>query len=312
MKEERRGARRSSARIGKSAYRSLTRTARTRALAVLEHQPEDDLLAERWLYGRPEETQRAYRRDLAKFRVVVRQPLRAVTLADLQSFADALGEQGLAPSSKARTLAAIKGLLSFGHRLGLLRFDVGRALRVPQARSRLSERILSEADTHRLLAFADNARNRALLRLLYAAGLRVSEAAGLRWRDLQPRDDAGQCTVLGKGNRVRAILLPHSVWIDLYDLRADAADEDPVFRSRRGRPLSVAQIRRVVAAAARRAGLKARVSPHFLRHAHASHALDRGAPLHLVQATLGHASIATTGVYAHARPSASSSQYLAL
>ena len=79
-----------------------------------------------------------------------------------------------------------------------------------------------------------------------------------------------------------------------------------------GGALDARQVRRIVAAAARRAGVEGNVSPHWLRHAHASHALDRGAAIHLVQATLGHSSVATTGKYLHARPSESSSKYLAV
>jgi integrase/recombinase XerD len=155
-------------------------------------------------------------------------------------------------------------------------------------------------------------RNRALLRLAYAGGLRVSELVGLAWRDLQPREDAGQVTVFGKGGKTRTVLLSAATWADLVALRGDAGADDPVFRSRRGGHLDPRQVRRIVLGAAQRAGLEAKVSPHWLRHAHASHALDRGAPVHLVAATLGHASIATTGKYAHARPTDSSARYLAV
>jgi integrase len=85
-----------------------------------------------------------------------------------------------------------------------------------------------------------------------------------------------------------------------------------VFRSRTGGALTARQAQRLVEAAAKRAGLRAGVSPHWLRHAHATPALERGAPIHLVQATLGHASVATTGRYLHARPTDSSARYLAV
>ena len=139
------------------------------------------------------------------------------------------------------------------------------------------------------------------------------EAAGLRWRDVQPRDDTGQVTVFGKGGRTRAVLLPASVWRLLTGLRDDAGPEAVVFRSRSGGgALNASQVHRVVKAAALRAGLPPEVSAHWLRHAHASHSLDRGAPISLVQATLGHASVATTGRYLHARPNDSSARYLGL
>ena len=139
-------------------------------------------------------------------------------------------------------------------KLGYLPLDVGGAVRLPKLRSALAERILSEADVHRLLALEPHPRNRALLRLAYAGGLRVSELVALRWRDLQARDAGeGQVTVYGKGGKTRAVLLPASVWRDLEALRAAAAGEDgPVFRSRKGGALTPRQAQRLVDAAARR------------------------------------------------------------
>src|SRR5579872_366866 len=95
----------------------------------------DDQLLEIWLHGRSPHTQRAYRADVERFRVRAGKPLPLVTLADLQSFADFLGS--LSPASRGRTLSAIKSLLSFGHRIGYLPFDVGRALRLPAIKNRL-------------------------------------------------------------------------------------------------------------------------------------------------------------------------------
>jgi integrase/recombinase XerD len=240
--------------------------------------------------------------------------LLQVTLADLQQFADSLRD--LAPASRYRTLSAIKSLLAFAHRTGYLPYDVGRALRLPAVRSRLAERILPEADLHRILSLEPLPRNRAILTLLYASGMRVSELCCLCWSDLQPNSDGGQVTVLGKGGVTRAVKIPASVWKLVTGLRdAKAEPGDPVFCSRKKgnggvlRPLAVL---RVVRQAASRAGIELPVSPHWFRHAHASHALDRGAPIHLVQTTLGHASITTTGRYLHARPNDSSSRFLPL
>ena len=237
-----------------------------------------------------------------------------MTLADLQQFADSLG--ALAPASRYRTLSAIKSLLAFAHRTGYLPYDVGRALRLPAVRSRLAERILPEAELHRILSLEPNFRNRAILTLLYASGIRVSELCVLCWRDLQPNSDGGQVTVLGKGGVTRAVRIPASVWKLVNGLRGDDAESgDPVFRSRKkgnGGALRPLAVLRVVRQAAARAGIELPVSPHWFRHAHASHALDRGAPIHLVQTTLGHASITTTGRYLHARPNDSSSRFLPL
>jgi len=266
-----------------------------------------------WLHGRSPHSARAYTANIARFLAHVDKPLAAVTLADLQGYADSLAAAGLAPASQARMLAAVKSLLTFAHTTGYLPFNPGRGLRLPGVRGRLAERIPSEEDVLSLLAHEPNRRNHALIRLLYAAGLRLSEASALRWRDIQPRGDVGQVTVWGKGEKERAVLLTEGTWRELMGLRpADAQPDAPVFRSRQDHPLSPTQAWRVVKAAAKRAGLASApaFSPHWLRHAHASHALDRGAPISLVREGLGHASLATTSRYTHARPGDGSGRYL--
>jgi integrase/recombinase XerD len=285
------------------------------ALAIIDTRTaSDDQLLEIWLHGRSVHTQRAYRTDIARFRAGAGKPLRQITLADLQQFADSL--TALAPASRYRTLSAIKSLLAFAHRIGYLPFDVGRVLRLPAIHNRLAERILPESDLQRILSLEPSPRNRAILTLLYASGVRVSELCGLSWRDLQPNGDGGQITVFGKGGATRAVQVPASVWKLVTSLRtADSGILDPVFPSRKsksGGRLRSTAVLRIVRQAAAHAGIELPVSPHWFRHAHASHALDRGAPIHLVQATLGHASITTTGRYLHARPKDSSGRFLPL
>jgi integrase len=159
----------------------------------------------------------------------------------------------------------------------------------------LAERILEENDVIRLIALEPDPRNHALLRLGYIAGLRISEICGLRWRDAQRRAaGTGQIAVFGKGGKTRVIVLPASIWRELLELRGEAPDDDPAFRSAKGGALDPSQVHRIVKRAAARAGPSRSVSAHYLRHAHVSHALDRGAPAHLVQATVGHSDLRTT------------------
>jgi integrase/recombinase XerD len=209
-------------------------------------------------------------------------------------------------------MSAVKSLFAFGQRLGYLTLDVARPLRLPALRESLAQRILDETDVLRMIALEGMPRNKTMLMTLYGGGFRVAELCSLKWSDLQNRDTAGQITVFGKGAKTRTVLMPQSVWNALMSLRGDADDAAPVFRSRKGGHLDESQVWRIVRRAAKRAGIEKKVSCHWLRHAHASHALDRGAPIHLVQACLGHSSIATTGKYLHARPSDSSGRYLPL
>ena len=280
------------------------------ALLALRQAKNDQHLIELWLHGRSRHTQRAYHADAERFLTAVERPLHRITLGDLQQYAEKLVESGLQLSSAYRTMSAVKSLFAFGLQLGYLPFDVAAPLRLPALREKLAERILQETDVLRMIALENMPRNKALLLTLYSGGFRVAETCGLKWSDLQDRDKAGQITVYGKGNKTRSVLMPQSVWNAVQSLRGDATEQAPVFRSRKGGHLDESMVWRIVRKAARRAGIEKAVSCHWLRHAHASHALDRGAPIHLVQATLGHSSISTTGKYLHARPTDSSSSYL--
>lgn len=264
-----------------------------------------------WLHGRPQNTAAAYQREAARFLAFVAVPLPAVTLLDVQDYADMLAGSELAPGSQGRALAAVKSLLSFAHRIGYLPFNVGAAEKLPPLEFTLAQRIVDAATIRRLIEGEPNARNRTLLRLLYFGGFRRSEVAGLRWHDLQERgDDNGQATVFGKGAKTRAVVLPAHLWRELCAMRDGAEDDAPVFVSRKGGPLTSSQIWRIVKAAGARVGVPG-LSPHWLRHALASHALDNGAALDVVRDTLGHASLATTSRYLHARPGDSAGLYLA-
>jgi len=273
---------------------------------------QDANLVELWLSMKTSShTRRAYAAEVARFLAFVQKPLSGVTLADLQAWAERLAQGKLKPASQNRAVTALKSLLAFAQETGYVPFNVGAAIKLRPARDTLTQRILEESALARLIDAAPEGRDRVLLKLLYVSGVRVSEACGLKWCDALSRQQGGQITVFGKGGKTRTVLLKPKVWQQLLSIKGDAKAADPIFRSRKGGgALDVSQVRRIVYAAARKAGLEQKVSPHWMRHAHASHALDRSAPIHLVQATLGHASVSTTGRYLHARPTESSSFYL--
>lgn len=273
---------------------------------------QDAKLVELWLSLKTSpHTRRAYAADIASLRAFVQKPLSWVTLMDLQAWADQLGQGSLKPATQNRALTAVKSLLSFAQETGYLPYNVGVAVKLRPNRDGLARRILEESAVAKLIEAAPEGRDRVLLKLLYVSGVRVSELCGLKWCDALGRQEGGQITVYGKGGKTRTVLLKPKVWQQLLAIRGKAQAVDAIFRSRKGGgALDASQVRRIVYAAARKAGLEQKVSPHWMRHAHASHALDRSAPIHLVQATLGHASVSTTGRYLHARPTDSSSFYL--
>jgi site-specific recombinase XerD len=237
--------------------------------------------------------------------------LRGATIEDVR---DALTTitQGMAETTGRQYVLRIKSLLGYAHRLGYVTFNAGATIKVrSDARNRgatLAKRIISEVDVALLIRSARTKRDRVLLEVLYAGGLRVSEIVGLTWSDVLERDKSQlQLSVTGKGRVVRQVLLPTAVSRSLLAVRGDASANDPVFPSRKGGgPLLPRAVHGLVRRAAVKAGIEAPISPHWLRHAHASHAIDRGATLPEVQATLGHGNVATTSGYLHARPGSSS------
>ncbi len=265
--------------------------------------PLSDLeIIDQWLYGRSLATQDYYRRYALQFLENAGKGLKAANLSDLQRFASDLQQRGLAASSQRTAIAAVKSLLSFACKAGHLQSNAAQLLHPPKVRETLSERILGEAEVAAAIRLELDEQARLVLKMLYFSGFRSSELCGLRWKDLRPSGDAGTATVFGKGGKTRSVLLPNAFWLELQAARQ--SDESPFFAGTRF------DLYKLVKRAFERAGCKA--SPHYLRHAHASHSLDHNAPIHLVQQTLGHASIATTGRYLHAKPSDSSSRYLNL
>ena len=252
----------------------------------------------------------AYRRDLAGFeRFLTREGrgLAAVDVGDLSRYLAGLRRRGLGSRSVARHLSAVRGLYRFLLDAGRIRRDPTEHLDSPRPARRLP-RTLSQADAAALVEAPDTARpdglrDRALLALLYGSGLRASEALGLRIEDVNFA--AGYVTVTGKGDRQRLVPAGSQAltWIRTYltTIRPRMVRRacPALFLNRAGGALSRQALWDIVRRAARRAGVRAQVSPHTLRHSFASHLLERGADLRSVQAMLGHADISTTQIYTH-------------
>jgi integrase/recombinase XerD len=258
-------------------------------------------------------TQRVYRGDIGAFlEFISNHPLYEITYIDMQAYEEHLLEKELAPRTYNRMIGTVRSLLSFGcEKVRMLPTNVGAILGARPIKDDLAQRILTEDQVFQILETETNSRNNTILKLLYYMGIRVSELCNLKWSDLQDRGDGcGQAIVFGKGGKTRVVLISHQVWNQVNGLRGDAGKNDPVFRSAKGGHLDQSQVFRIVKAAAVKAGVDGNVSPHWFRHSHASHAMDRGAPLHVVQANLGHSNPAITGRYLHARPSEGSGSYL--
>lgn len=298
---------------------------------ALTRATSDAGLVETWLaqHQTSLHTLRAYRRIADRFLTALGVPLNQATLEDAREAFAVLGTKlDGSPASRSTVMqqtAAVKSLLSFGARIGYLRVNLGQLFKLKAVPADRARRIMPESATWLLLNSAANERDGLMLDVAYFGGLRVAELVALTWDRIIDREDgkAQIAGLVGKGRKEREVLLPAEVGERLRAFR-QGATRGPVFKARPStrrratdRPdeaMSPQAAWAIIKRAAARAPLpdhvKEGVSPHWLRHAHASHALDNGAPISLVQQTLGHGSIRTTSIYVHARPGDSSALYL--
>ncbi|WHZ15868.1 MAG: Site-specific tyrosine recombinase XerD [Nitrospira sp.] len=279
--------------------------------------PLDPLVERYWDHGRivrglSRNTLSAYRRDVGTFQRYLRDEgiydARQVSPPFLSGFLEHLHRSGLAPSSRARSLAAVRSFFRFLKQEGLVPADPTVSLR-STTRARRLPKTLSLEEVTRLLDLPsrlspEDRRDRAMVEVLYAAGLRVSELVALRVD--QCNLDVGYVGVTGKGDKQRVVPIgrPAVERLQEYVLAARPAllkqrSSPFVFVTRRGTPLTRQAFWKLLRIRAQRAGIARLPSPHMLRHSFATHLLQGGADLRSVQAMLGHADIATTQIYTH-------------
>jgi integrase/recombinase XerD len=232
----------------------------------------------------------------------------ALRQADLVEFIGTLRDAGLAARSVARAVHGARGFFRFCVREGRLEADPMENLKAPRAFKALP-RFLSPAQVETLLEAPDTAtpmgvRDRAILEVFYATGLRVSELIGLRASDVDLR--MGLVTCFGKGRKERLVPLGKEAqrWVERYLREARPGfsrgrEAGSLFLSNRGTRLSRMGLWGIVRRHAVSAGVQAVLTPHVLRHSFATHLLERGADLRSLQAMLGHADISTTQIYTH-------------
>ncbi|MBS3735049.1 MAG: tyrosine recombinase [Phycisphaerae bacterium] len=258
-------------------------------------------------------TRRAYRRDIRRLLTHLGgsrcRTLGALRPKHVHSFPRALRDEGLSVASIARALAACRMFCRYLVLQGVLQRDVTEAVETPKSWNRLPT-VLDDEAARQLLAAPEDGRDRhalrdrALLALLYGAGLRAAEAVGLRLDNINTT--LGVVRVRGKGSRERIVPLARPAMQALSRYRDEtrqtlpgAADQPVLLLSRSGKPLAREDVFRIVRKYAGRVGLGARVGAHTLRHCFATQLLTHGADLRSVQEMLGHADIATTQIYTH-------------
>tara|TARA_B100001123_G_scaffold441920_1_gene584239 strand:- start:7385 stop:8305 length:921 start_codon:yes stop_codon:yes gene_type:complete len=253
----------------------------------------------------------SYSRDLVKlvsFSDRSRHHLSSLNRAHLELFVRELMENEASPRSVARLVAAVRGFYKFLVRERLAKNNPADDLRAPKARQNLPkflsleevDRLLEQPDTKTVLGL----RDRALIELLYATGMRASEITSLSMSNLNL--SSGYLTCLGKGSKERLVPMgrPAVMWIRRYKESARRTLDkkknlDCLFFNHRGTQLSRVGFWKILKKYGKEAGLPADFSPHVIRHSFATHLLERGADLRSIQTLLGHSDLSTTQIYTH-------------
>ncbi len=262
--------------------------------------------------GLSKKTIEAYSRDISRYRDFLAENKAAVFSEEdtplILKYLIHLRKSGLAARSRARHLIAIRGLYRFLFQEKNLRSDPARLIDLPKTSFKLPD-VLTRQEIELLMRAPDTAkplgvRDAAMLEVLYAAGLRVSELVNLTLRDINL--EAGFVRVLGKGSKERIVPIgmPAKQKIDHYlgtvrSSRLKDKSSPYLFVARAGRPMTRQGFWKLLRRYAQQAGLSKKISPHSLRHSFASHMLEGGADLRAVQVMLGHVDISTTQIYTH-------------
>jgi integrase/recombinase XerC len=253
----------------------------------------------------------AYRRDLRDLvEFLGDRDVDKVGMGDLRAFLKNLHQMGHCASTIGRKLATLRSFLVFAQREGLVEENYARALRAPKREQRLPhlvdtdgiERLLDAPKRDRL-----GLRDRAILEVLYSAGLRVSELVGLNDGDLGL--EAGTVKVIGKGNRERLAPIGRYAVEALEAWLEVRGSGDAVFTNYQGGRLSTRSVQKMMEKYTKLVGLDSQTTPHSLRHSFATHLLDDGADIRSVQEMLGHLTIVSTQIYTHVAQSRQQAVY---
>lgn len=293
---------------------SLTRTCGNQNLMSLETLETDNIRILTFLnqLGFSKSTKENYTRILRDFfNFFNTYKIKDITDIHVTFYLKSLNKK---PATKNLILKAISSLYGYLTKTGYVDKNPTNVIKPEKVADNFRSKILEFEQINRMIEIENSIRNKLLIKILYYTGLRISEALGLTHKSFRRAEDGGSyMTVLGKGTKVRTVYLPEDIfeeirsYIDEYQL----TDDDFLFYAEnKSIPITRMQAFRIIRTAAKRAKVDPVPSPHWFRHSSATHAIENGAPIHVVQHSLGHASINTTGKYLHAMPTASSANFL--
>lgn len=277
---------------------------------------EDLAIIGSWLFQKSTKTQRYYRRIVKEFfNFYPELFLKTTQVTHLSLFIKTFGDH--TDSTRNTYKNALCSLFSFAQKTGYTERNPALMLETIKTVDRLYSKVLSREQVEQMITKEINPRNKLILKIFYFTGIRVDELCKLRRNSLQKSsDNLYYLLVEGKGKKVRSIFLPQHLVDSLLEFILDLRTMHlfcslRIKESELEKPLNASQVFRLVKKAALNAKVSVQPSPHWLRHTCATHSIEAGAPIHVVQKTLGHESISTTGKYLDIRPRESAGTYLA-
>lgn len=279
---------------------------------------EESKLIASFLYQKPKNTRDAYESDIRKFLYFFRgMSLKNFTTSHIVVLFKNHPE--MKPSSKARLRSSLSSLYKFLIKQRYVETNPAAALDEIKVEDQTAYKVLSIDEVERLIEFSGNKRNQILLNLIFKTGMRVSEVINLKFNQIKKRGENHFLIVHGKGSKVRTVWISESDYNKILEFKnfesnkgetSSLNDEDYIFRSKKGlNQLSRNSVWKLIKVASKKAKISDKISPHWLRHTHATLALERGADLRVIQNTLGHESISTTVKYTKVGVGNSSSKY---
>lgn len=300
----------------------------------------DQALIASWLIQKGKKTQVYYKRIVFEFfRFFPQTNLNTVQITHLALFLKTYKK--FSDSTRNTYKNALSSLFGFAFKTGYIAKNPAAALENLKVPDRIYSKVLSHEQIQQMILKESSKRNQMIFKIFYYTGIRVDELCKLRKKSFQiariqnflpsnksqtsPAQTSLLMLVEGKGRKVRSVHIPEHLAEELHVFMQKLDSDQFLFRNERlldfgldqfgiledfNNPLSASQVFRIVKAAAKRAGLSVAPSPHWLRHTSATHAIEAGAPIHVVQKSLGHESISTTGKYLDLRPKESVGNYL--
>lgn len=280
---------------------------------VISRNIEDVAILGSWLFQKGKKTQRYYRRIVREFfNYYPGLTLKTTEVTHLALFLKTYGIN--ADSTRNTYKNALSSLFTFATKAGYIPRNPALALENIKTPDKIYSKVLSKAQVEQMIRKEESLRNRMILKILYYTGIRVDEICKLRLASFQKSEHGVVMIVEGKGRKVRSIHIPEHLSQEIDQYMRDLPSEY-LFTTQKNcfgnfEPLSTSQVFRIVKNSAKTAKLSVAPSPHWLRHTSATHAIEAGAPIHVVQRSLGHESISTTGKYLDIRPKESVGDYL--